>query len=41
MADSNRKPFFLEKRHKILEVHANLLQCQKGTDELKVWKTLL
>ena len=30
----------LEKRHNILGVHANLLQCPKGTDQLKVWETL-
>ena len=30
--------FFLEKHHKILGVHANLLQCP---DELKVWETLV
>ena len=32
--------FCLEKRHKISGVHANLLQCPKGTNELKVWETL-
>ena len=32
-------PCFRE-RH-ILGVHANLLQCSKGTDQLKVWETLL
>ena len=32
---------FLEKRPKILGVHANLLQCPKDTDELKVWETLV
>ena len=31
----------LEKCHNILGVHANLLQCPKGTDQLKVWETLL
>ena len=31
----------LEKRHNILGVHANLLQCSKGTDQLKVWEILL
>ena len=31
----------LEKRHNILGVHANLLQCPKGTDQLKVWEALL
>ena len=33
-------PCFRE-RHNILWVHANLLQCPKGTDQLKVWETLI
>ena len=33
-------PCFRE-RHNILGVDASLLQCSKGTDQLKVWETLL